>query len=1048
MHGDFTRWTFDPQQAYRAVLLQQGRVLLDADWNEQAAITAHHDETRTLDVVGPDGGPAAGAGFAVLTTTGGTPDGTAFADLRIGPGRYYAAGTLVESPPPPSGETAGWPLGNQPHLRALDGTPAVTEPAATGRYAVLLDVWTHHVTADERAALLESALGGPDTTTRAQTVWQVRLIPLTAGQDPAALQAPDAFTVTRGTMAALLRHADTPDPDPCRLITVSGGYRRLENQLYRVEIRNTGVGAPTFVWSRENGSVVAGLTAITAAVDGQSAELTLDREGPDEELAIRPGDTVEVTGTDLQLRAQAGFLATVTAARATRVTVRWTGAHPSSLTALGGTPLVRRWDGPERPVDTRPQDLEDGIQVRFPDDGGQRSTGDYWLVPARTMRLLYGQTATEGSIDWPPGADGNGEARSPLGPVRHTVALAILGKGDTGWTLEADCRRLFPALIHLTTLDQAGGDGQEALPGTALPQPVRVRARNGGLPLVGARVRFRTQGAGRLDGGGDGSGSTVTVQAGADGIAQVTWTLDAQGAATQTVTAELLDHDGVPPVVLVGRLSRADGIAFGTPATCGVFGATETVQSALEKVAARRELRLLGGDGQHLRVADKVLPQPVRMVVDSICGPVAGASVVATPGQGGLVVQATGAQPPADLSSAGGQSTLTLVTGADGSAAVWWQPASGAVSDTLRLALQGVTGAASLTVTAQALPRERAVAADVAFTPPTGCGVFGASETVQSALVKVAARRELRLLGGDGQRLRASQKVLPQQVRVLVDSICGPVVGASVVASASTGALVAQATDFQPPPDLTAAGGHTTVTVATGSTGQAAFWWQPAPGVASDTLQVVLQGATGVIPVIVTTQAPPPAGIHILGVTVLGDPAHGIPALSMQQGDLITPDMLRTGLFATADLDVNSKSFVGKPVCYVELDLPWPLDGEAPQWVEPFIGVRTVRLYSRPDQANPGRTRFVQWFGQAHVLRWIDNVLIPHLKTIVPADQRPIVGRFVIEGSAVFGMDDPTMVLNCHAPLVFDGTTTKIQFPTDDEVVGGRFVLWFNLNSP
>src|SRR4029077_10767081 len=59
MHADLSRRTFDPGDAYRAVLLQQGRVLLDADVNEQAEITEYHDEVRTSDLVGRSGGRAA-----------------------------------------------------------------------------------------------------------------------------------------------------------------------------------------------------------------------------------------------------------------------------------------------------------------------------------------------------------------------------------------------------------------------------------------------------------------------------------------------------------------------------------------------------------------------------------------------------------------------------------------------------------------------------------------------------------------------------------------------------------------------------------------------------------------------------------------------------------------------------------------------------------------------------------------------------------------------------------------------------------------------------
>ena len=42
MKGDFTHDTFDQQNHCYRVLMQQGRVLLDADWNEQASILLHY----------------------------------------------------------------------------------------------------------------------------------------------------------------------------------------------------------------------------------------------------------------------------------------------------------------------------------------------------------------------------------------------------------------------------------------------------------------------------------------------------------------------------------------------------------------------------------------------------------------------------------------------------------------------------------------------------------------------------------------------------------------------------------------------------------------------------------------------------------------------------------------------------------------------------------------------------------------------------------------------------------------------------------------------
>lgn len=65
MQGDFSRFTFDPSKHYERVLVQQGRVQLDADWNEQQEILSHRLETETLDLIGPSGAPEHDAGFKI-----------------------------------------------------------------------------------------------------------------------------------------------------------------------------------------------------------------------------------------------------------------------------------------------------------------------------------------------------------------------------------------------------------------------------------------------------------------------------------------------------------------------------------------------------------------------------------------------------------------------------------------------------------------------------------------------------------------------------------------------------------------------------------------------------------------------------------------------------------------------------------------------------------------------------------------------------------------------------------------------------------------------
>ena len=65
MKGDFSRDTFDPAKHFTRVLMQQGRVLLDSDWNEQTSLLLHYLRTLAADIIGPHGGPVVGCGFHI-----------------------------------------------------------------------------------------------------------------------------------------------------------------------------------------------------------------------------------------------------------------------------------------------------------------------------------------------------------------------------------------------------------------------------------------------------------------------------------------------------------------------------------------------------------------------------------------------------------------------------------------------------------------------------------------------------------------------------------------------------------------------------------------------------------------------------------------------------------------------------------------------------------------------------------------------------------------------------------------------------------------------
>ncbi len=80
MPSDRTRLSYDERQQYRSVVEQQGRAILDADWNEGFQIVAEEQRKEALDFVGPVGTPDNGyeIGFP--------PAGGLIFDLNIRPG--------------------------------------------------------------------------------------------------------------------------------------------------------------------------------------------------------------------------------------------------------------------------------------------------------------------------------------------------------------------------------------------------------------------------------------------------------------------------------------------------------------------------------------------------------------------------------------------------------------------------------------------------------------------------------------------------------------------------------------------------------------------------------------------------------------------------------------------------------------------------------------------------------------------------------------------------------------------------------------------------
>lgn len=666
MKGDFSRDTFDPTRHYSGVRMQQGRVQVDADWNEQRAIDAHRTETETRDVVGGCGGPMGAAGLRIVANAGAlTAEETAApgnasppalsgaGDFLITAGRYYVGGWLVEND-------------RIANYRGQADFPGAPLPPSAGTYFVYADVWQRHVTALEDPAIREVALGGPDTATRSKTLWQVKLVrvgdigdPLHCLSNPLAWS--NAIAAPTGRIAARSEPGETA-ATPC-IVPAGAGFRRLENQLYRVEVHLSGArGTATFKWSRDNGAVVVRWESQVGA------EITVSAGGRDRYLSFAAGQWVELIDDARELRGEPGTLVRIAAVDGRVLTLDTATADgPTAIASFGANPRVRRWDsaGALRPTNANWLDLEDGVQIRVA--AGTYRTGDYWLIPARTATA---------DVEWPRAAGGDPLDLAPHGIEHRYGKLAVLRFDGASITSIDDCRALFPPLTALTSFFYLGGDGQEALPEAVLDRPLRVGVANGTQPVAGARVRFtRVTAAGSLlaaAGAVEEPGASATsriVLTDAEGEAEVRLQLGASNApVTHEVLAELLDAASTPrhlPIRFFARTSLASEVWYDN-AGCTALAGADTVQEALGTLADQAIIRMLGGDAQPIQPGAP-LTRPVDVAVVSACGPVAGARVRFEP-QGAGRAAATLADLPASTGA------VELTTDANGRVSAFWLP--------------------------------------------------------------------------------------------------------------------------------------------------------------------------------------------------------------------------------------------------------------------------------------------------------------------------------------------------------------------------------------
>lgn len=451
MTGDFSRWRGPNARAqgYTGLLMQQGRLYTDSEWNEAQAILTERAEDALSRVIGPGATPKAAPGFAISAGAGG---------FQIGGGAYWVAGVRVENAAP---------------LAYADqrGAPALADTVQDGaELLVYLELRKDQVTALQDPLLADPALSGVDTAVLERAHWRVGIRALTLTEPERATlirragcgHAPDFADWQPGTgrmSAGTAPASDLPDDSDC-LIPPDAGYLSQENQLYRVQILQGGSRAQArFVWSRENASVQARLARNAAG------QFILQGAREDEALGFPSGTWVEVIDDRDVALGRPGTMTRMTLADGIASFSPGIGNFDQLV-----NPRLRRWDhgGASAlglPLSGTPTALERGVQVAFTD--GSYVAGDAWMFEAR---------AATGGVIWPPYPGAADEAVPPMNWGLRRVPRALARRAGAGIGTITDLRATFPALSCLQAEDVGYDDSKTGLGAETVQEAIEALA--------------------------------------------------------------------------------------------------------------------------------------------------------------------------------------------------------------------------------------------------------------------------------------------------------------------------------------------------------------------------------------------------------------------------------------------------------------------------------------------------------------------------------------------------------------------------------------------
>jgi hypothetical protein len=493
MPSDRSRTPNDLLDQYKAVVTQQGRVILDRDFNALQETVNGRVEADALDVIGPCGTPD--DGFAISLPDSSPPGPPLWIppsplsppvhdfDFLVSPGTMYVGGERAVFPAIEAGHRITYSYYDQPDWIQPDAPLVSYSPPSPARESVYLHLFEQEVGAVEDPDLLEVALGGPDTTQRVRLMRRI---------ERKSVQHTDCALAWAEVKAAWLQHGLGFDPKTMRLLpqvklqvsftqsqteinpcdpVAPGGYLGADNQLIRVQISDPGdpgkPGRPAqLLWGYDNASFLYRITAVVS----NATMLQLNQDPPDAFHIPQTGQAVEILRSAAILGSEPDESDPTGQRTIVRCVAEPTGVvrtltqpygpvNPNDPTkyivldqplppeyANDTNPLfLRVWQaelsfnpaGDSIPLTDPTNQSTTGIQVTLSVPLHKTLTvGAFWMIAVRpgTPQTVYPERLLA-------------EPQPPDGPRQWACPLAVID-----WTSYAvhDCRRKFDNLVELT----------------------------------------------------------------------------------------------------------------------------------------------------------------------------------------------------------------------------------------------------------------------------------------------------------------------------------------------------------------------------------------------------------------------------------------------------------------------------------------------------------------------------------------------------------------------------------------------------------------------